>query len=345
MPWLLRLLLVLACPGSAHGRALILENLALRQQLACFKARRPRPRLAPWDRRFWILLQRLWSGWKENCHLVTPETVLRWHRQGWRAFWSWKSRARPGRPATRPDRRELVDRLARENPTWGAPRIHGELARLGIRIGERTVSRLMPRRSPTPAQRQSWRTFLHNHREVLAAMDFLVVPTATFRLLYILVILDHGRRRVRHVQVTAHPTAEWVKAQLREAFPWDEIPKYLIFDRDRIFQGVRRFVEALGIQPKVISYRSPWQNGTLERFNGTLRRELLDRVIVWDEAHLHRLLKEYVQHYHEDRTHLALNKDSPHGRPVEPSPGPGARVVARRRLGGLSHRYTWTDAA
>ncbi len=217
--------------------------------------------------------------------------------------------------------------------------------KLGFSIAERSVQRYIPKRPLNPKRAQSWRNFLHNHREVLSAMDFCVVPTVTFGQLYVLIIMDHGRRLVRHFNVTANPTAEWVKAQLKEAFPYDERPKYLIFDRDTTFGAVKGFIESMGIDPKVISYKSPWKNGACERLIGTLRHDLLDHVIVLNENHLRRLLKEYLRYYHEDRTHLALNKDSPHGRSMELRPSPTSRLIGNPKVGGLHHRYCWDKAA
>lgn len=279
--------------------------------------------------------------------VVKPATVIHWHRAGFHLFWRWKSRQKgnAGRPSISGDLRVLIRRMARENPLWGARRIHGELLRLGFHLSERSVQRWMPRRIPDPRRTQTWKAFLDNHREVLAAMDFLVVPTWDFGLIYVLVILHHGRRMVLHLNATRNPTAEWVRQQLREAFPFDEIPKYLIFDRDTIFASLKTFIQSLGITPKQTSFRSPWQNGACERFIGTLRRELLDHVIVLDEQHLMRLLKSYLAYYHKDRTHLALGKESPvPGRDSPIPPGP-VNVVALARCGGLHHRYERATAA
>ncbi len=239
----------------------------------------------------------------------------------------------------------LIRRLASENPTWGSPRIHGEVLKLGVHVSERTVLRYMPKHTGTEKQRQGWRTFLENHREAIAAMDFLVVPTLCFRQIYILVILRHGRRIIAHVNLTANPTAEWVKHQIREAFPFDEVPKCLIFDNDTTFGAVKTFVESMGIQPKQTAFHCPWQNGAVERFNGTLRRELLDHVVVLNEDHLRRLLKDFLTYYHEDRTHLALGKDTPKGRPEEIPPNPNSTVESLPRVGGLHRRYVWRNAA
>ncbi|HJU84172.1 MAG TPA: integrase core domain-containing protein [Holophagaceae bacterium] len=346
MPWIFDwiLSLLLLCSSSGGWSDLALENLALRQQLGALQ-RGKKPALRRRDRAFWVLLARLWPRWESACVVVKPSTVTAWHRQGFRLFWRWRSRKRSGRPPAHPEIRALIRRMAEENPSWGAPRIHGELLKLGFKVSERTVLRYMPKRPRRPGSDQTWKTFLSNHREHLAAMDFFAVPTWDFRMLYGLVVLRHGRREVAHVHVTAHPTAAWVKQQLRQAFPFEEAPRYLVFDRDTIFGAVKGCVEAMGIRPKVTSFRSPWQNGAVERFIGTLRRDLLDHVIVKDEAHLLRLLKEYLAYYHQDRTHLGLGKDSPRGRPIEPRAGPGPKVVALPRVGGLHHRYTWSDAA
>lgn len=323
---------------------LAIENLALRQQLAVLQ-RGKKPGLMNRDRAFWVLLHRLWPGWRAACVLVKPATVIGWHRAGFRAFWRWKSRKRSGRPPVNPELRGLIRRMAFENPRWGAPRIHGELLKLGFQLSERTVLRYLPKRSASPGSTQSWRTFLANHRDHLAAMGFFIVPTWNFRTLYGLAILRHGRREIVHLAVTAHPTAAWVKQQLREAFPFDTAPRYLIFDRDTIFGAVKGLVASMGIQPKVTSFRSPWQNGAMERFVGSLRRDLLDHVIVRDEGHLLRLLKAYQAYYHEDRTHLGLGKECPHGRSVASRAGPESKVMAMPRVGGLHHRYTWDSAA
>lgn len=349
MQWLVRLLVIRMWPSrkglAARIQALELENLALRQQLAVLQRGSKRPKATTWDRGFWVGLSQAWRGWKEACLLVKPATVVGWHRSGFRLFWRIRSRQQGGRPGLEPGLRNMIRQMARENPLWGAPRIHGELLKLGIEVSERSVARWMPRRPRDPRRAQTWKAFLDNHRELISAMDFVVVPTWNFRQLYVLVILDHGRRMIRHVSVTAHPTAEWVRQQLRDAFPYDDLPSYLLFDRDAIFGATRAFVEALGITPKQIGFRSPWQNGYCERVIGTLRRDLLDHVVVRDEAHLTRLLREYLRYYHEDRTHLGLNKDSPRGRPREMRPGELAEVIPLPRCGGLHHRYRWTHAA
>ena len=328
-------------------RDLMLENLALRQQLAAYKARRRHPRIRAADRAFWVALQRLWARWADVLVIVKPDTVIRWHRAGFRRYWSWISRRRhrEGRPPMAAEVRELIRQMALDNG-WGAPRIHGELRMLGFDVSERTVSRYLRRLYRRPDARQSWLTFLHNHRELIAAMDLFVVFTATFRLLYVLLVIRHGRREIVHFNVTEHPASAWVVQQLREAFPFDSAPKYFIFDRDSIFSNdVVRTVKNVGARPTRTAYRSPWQNGTAERWVGSARRELLDHVIVLNEAHLRRLLAEYVAHYHEDRTHCGLGKETPGRRAAQPRPPSQAKVMALPRIGGLSHRYEWREAA
>lgn len=321
---------------------LLLENLALRQQLAVLMQRHPQPQFAASDRLFWVVLRRLWSGWKQALVLVQPETVVRWYRAGFRAYWTWLSRhrVRPGRKRIGPELRQLIFRMVAENPTWGAPRIHGELIMLGFDISERTVLRWMQRapRSPEPAKR--WAAFLSNHREAIAAMDFFTVQTLSFGMLYCFFIIAHDRRRILHWEVTRHPSSAWVMQQLREAFPYDTSPKYLIFDRATNFnQDVISIVKTLGIEPKRTSFRSPWQNGVVERWVGSCRRDLLDHVIVLNRRHLKRLMDEYVRYYHDDRTHLTLAKGTPAGRQAEENPGESCRIVSMPRLGGLHHRY------
>ena len=332
---------------GASRSDLLIENLALRQQLAILTAKRPRPRMRLADRFFWLGLRRFWPRWKEALVIVQPATVVRWHRQGFRKYWIWKSRRRAtGRPSTTAEIRAVVRRMANENPTWGAPRIHGELLMLGFDVSERTVSRMMPRRPPDPEARQRWRNFLRNHREVLAAMDFFTVPTATFRVLYVFFVIHHARRSVLHVRVTEHPTAGWIIQQLREAFPFDSVPLYLIFDNDKKYgTEVLAVIEHMGIRRKQITPYSPWQNGAAERWVETVRRDLLDHVIVLNARHLHRLLSEFVAYYHDDRTHLGLGKNTPSRRAVASKPNGDAEIVGHPRIGGLHRRYGWRQAA
>jgi putative transposase len=239
-----------------------LEVLALRQQLAVLKRKRPRPKLNSLDRLFWMTLRQCWSRWTDVLVLVKPDTVIGWHRAGFRLYWRWRSRPRGGRPKITEEIRVLIQRLAQENQGWGAPKIHGELQKLGLVISERSVARYLRRirRRGDPAK--SWLTFLQNHREVIAAFDFFTVPTVTFQLLYCFFAIEHGRRRILHFNVTRHPTAEWVVQQLREAFPEAGPYQYAIFDRDSTFNDeVVTFLRATGLKPKRTSVQAPWQNG------------------------------------------------------------------------------------
>ena len=311
--------------------------MALRHQLALLRRRSKHPRFGPFDRLFWIWLSQRWARWRETLNVVRPETVIRWHRQGFRAFWNWKSRrGRTGRPPVDCEVAKLVRTMALANPLWGAPRIHGELLKLGLNISQRTVGRLMPRRAKPPSQ--TWRTFLQNHVADLVSVDFFVAPTVTFRVLYVFVVLLHHRRQVVHFNVTDSPTVAWTAQQLVEAFPDDSAPRYLLRDRDCIYGGeFRRRVKGMLIAEVLTAPRSPWQNPFVERVIGTIRRELLDHVIVLNEGHLRRHLRSYLRYYHGSRTHLALEKDAPEPRSAEP-PAQG-RVLALPQVGGLHHRY------
>ena len=316
--------------------ALHFEVLALRHQLLVLeRSRRPRVRLTTADRLLWVWFSRLWPGWRTTLVLVQPETVVEWHRRGFRWFWTWKSRRRTGRPTVLADVRALIRTMSQANPLWGAPRIHGELRKLGIVVSQSSVAKYMVRR-PTPPS-QTWRTFLANHVEQIMAADFFVVPTVTYRLLFVLVILAHDRRRVVHVAVTEHPTSAWTAQQLRNVFPDDVCPSYLLHDRDAVFTGVASTIAAMGIQDVVTAPRSPWQNAYVERFIGSIRRDCLDHVIVLSAAGLQRVVKDYVKYYMRSRTHLSLGKDSPTPRPVMP-PTVG-RIVALPEVNGLHHRY------
>jgi len=334
---LLYALLATARSSLRSQRELAIENLALRQQLAILKRTTKRPKLTHADRAFWVALSHLWPDWQHALLLVKPETVIGWHRRGFRLCWSYKSRNRGGRPRIDSEIRTLIRRMARENPTWGAPRIHGELLKLGFEVGEATVSRTMPRRRTPPSQ--SWRTFLRNHSQDLVSIDFCVVPTATFRILYVFLVLEHQRRRVVHFNVTEGPSAQWTGQQLVNAFPYDSAPQYVIRYRDKIYGAafVRR-VRAMGIEQVLTAPQSPWQNPYCERVIGTLRRECLDHVIVLGEQHLRRILREYLEYYHESRTHVALDKDAPE--PREREAADGGKIVALPMVGGLHHRYS-----
>ena len=236
--------------------------------------------------------------------------------------------------------------MASEYPTWGAPRIHGELLKLGFEISERTVSCYIRRLSPPNQARKLWAAFLHNHREVIAAMDFFTVPTLTFQVLYCFFIIEHGRRKILHFNMTEHPTGPWIVQQLREAFPESCPYRYAILDRDAKFgKDVTDLPASSGIKPKRISFRSPWQNGVAERWVGSCRREILDHVITLNDLHLRRLIRDYISYYHEDRIHDSLNKDTPAMRPVASKTNQSARLLSCPRIGGLRHRYDWHEAA
>jgi len=328
---------------------LALEAVALRQQLGVFKRKQPRPRLERLDRLFWIVLRRVWPGWIEALIIVKPETVVSWHRAGFRLFWRVRSRSRqPGRPVIGAEIRQLIRRMKTENPTWGAPRIHGELLHLGFDISEPTVSRYLKRlgRNCDENKAKRWLAFLNNHREVIAAFDFFTVPTMTFHVLYCFFVIEHSRRRILHFNATAHPTSDWIVQQLREALPLPCRCRYILFDRDAKFgSDVWEFLKASGIKPIRTSVRSPWQNGIAERWIGSVRREVLDHVIPLNEQHLRRLGRDYLAYYHDDRTHIGLEKTTPANRPVEPRPTGTKGIVALPRIGGLHHRYSWSAAA
>jgi putative transposase len=321
-----------------HG-TLLLENLDLRQQLAVLKRKQPRPRLRAFDKIFWVLARRFWSGWKRDLIVVSPETVVGWHRAGFRLYWRAISRARRavGRNRISKEVRDLIFRMVAENATWGAPRVHGELLMLGFDVSERTISRWIRRAPRDPELAKRWLAFLKNHREAIAAMDFFTVPTVTFHLLYCFFVIGHDRRQILHFNVTRHPTSTWVIQQLREAFPYEVGPRFLIFDRDSKFScEVAAAVRSLNVRPIRTSIESPWQNGVAERWVESCRQDLCDHVIAVNETHLKRLLTEYVHYYHQDRTHLGPGKQTPGNR--RRSEGRG-HVIAFPRLGGLHHRY------
>jgi hypothetical protein len=263
-----RVLVVLA---SRH-RTLILENLALHQQLTVYRRARPKPDIRWSDRLFWVGLRWVWRDWKSALVVVQPATVVAWHRRGFAWYWTRRSRSRGGRPQVGADVRRLVPEMAVANPLWGAPRIHGELLKLGFRVSERTVSRLMPRRRKPPSQ--SWRTFLKNHLGSTVAVDFFAVPTLTCRILFVFVVLAHDRRRIVHINVTPHPTSAWTRQQLRESFTNDATPRFVLHDGEATFDAAfRRTAEAVGMTSVRTAPRSPWQNPYVERVIGSIRRE------------------------------------------------------------------------
>jgi len=325
---------------------LLIENLALRQQLAIMKQHVKRPKIRIRDRIFWVFLSRIWKDWKSVLIVVKPETVIRWHRKGFKLFWTFKSRKRrSGRPLIAPEIRKLIQDMARANPLWGAPRIHGELMKLGIDVHERTVSNIIKRLKTWNPPSQLWRTFLENHLFNTFAIDFLTVPTATFKVLYVFVIMSHKTRQVMHFNVTSNPTARWTAQQIIEACSWDTLPKYLLRDRDGIYgKCFQARIKNMGILEVKTAPRSPWQNAYVERLIGSIRRDCINNMIVLNEGHLKRILRAYFDYYHQDRTHLGLDKETPSGRSMLEKPD-NAKVIAFPRLGGLHHRYEWEDAA
>src|SRR5712692_1738403 len=302
-------LAVLASQFKSKSR-LEAENAALRHQLIILRRKvRGRAQLTNGDRWFFIQLYRWFPAILKVLTIVRPETLVRWHRAGFRCYWRWKSRPRGGRPQIDTELRGLIRRMSMENPLWGAPRIHGELLKLGFEVAQSSVAKYMVKRRRPPSQ--GWRTLLHNHAPGIAAMDLFVVLTVGFDLLYAFVIVRLDRRDLVWINVTTNPTADWIARQLTEAFPWDEAPRYLIRDRDRIYGTVvTRRLRAMGIRDKPTASASPWQNGYAERLIGSIRRECVDHVIVLGEAHLRRILRSYACYYNGIRTHRSLGKDA-----------------------------------
>jgi putative transposase len=318
-------------------RSLHLTVLALQHQVAVYQRSERRPHLHPTDRLLWAWLSRLWTGWQEALVFVQPRTVIAWQRKRSREHWRRLSQGRtPGRPVISQDVQELIRKMSQANPLWGAPRIVGELRKLGIDVAKSTVEtyRVRPRQPSSP----TWKTFLKNHGQDLVSLDFFTAPTVAHKILFVLLILAHSRRRLVHFNITEHPTAQWTAQQVLEAFPWGEAPRYLLRDRDHIYgTQFQQRVRHMGIEEVVSAPRSPWQNPSVERLIGSIRREVLDHVIVLHEPHLRRILTGYFQYYHRFRTHVSLAMDCPEPRPVHP-PALG-KVVAVPEVGGLHHHY------
>jgi putative transposase len=314
-----------------------IEILALRHQLAVYQRTCARPRLKSTDRILWVWLSRAWPNWREALVIVQPATVVAWRRRRFREHWTKLVRSgKPGRPAVSREVRDLIRRMSSTNPLWGAPRIVGELGKIGIDLHKSTVARYMVRHRRPPSA--TWRAFLKNHISDIVATDFFVVPTARNQVLFVFLVLAHHRRRVLHFNVTASPTAEWTGQQIVEAFPWVHPPKYLLRDRDKIYGArFRRRVGSLGVEEVLIAPRSPWQNPYVERLIGSIRRECLDHMIVVNERHLKRILTDYFDYYHQWRTHQSIEMDSPEGREVH-SAGRGP-VVEIDEVNGLHHHY------
>jgi transposase InsO family protein len=331
------LLLIDLVRAALRSRSdLLAENLLLHQQLLVLtRPTRRRPRLGAHDKLFWVVARRLLRGWRRHVLIVQPGTVLRWHAHAWRLWWRWRSRCPLGRPRISAEARELIAAMARDNPSWGAERIRGELLKLGIAVSRRSVQRYRSR-DPARPPSQSWRTFLANHRPQLWAADLFTVQTLTFRTLYVLLFVNHLRRELVHLNVTAQPTAAWVWRQLIAVTPWGRSPRYLLRDRDAVYG--RDFVpraRGLGIETVLTPARAPRANAVAERVIGTLRRECLDHVIVLNETHLRSVLAEYVRYYNAERPHRALELDTPIQR-IRPATGP---IRASPVLGGLHHTY------
>jgi hypothetical protein len=312
-----------------------LEIISLGHQLAVLHRKNPKPMLTAADRFLWVWLSRTFANWRSVLLIFKPETVIAWHRQGFRWYWNWKiRRGQSGRPSISKETRDLIRTISRDNPTWGAPRIHGELLKLAIHISESSVAKYMVRHTKPPSQ--TWRTFLSNHASQLVSVDFFTVPTISFHILYVFIVLSHNRRHILHFNVTAHPTAKWTSQQIVEAFPFDSAPRYLLRDNDQIYGcEFRRQLEVMGIREVRTSFLSPWQNAFVERVIGSIRRKCLDHIIVLNEESLRRVLRSYIEYYHATRLHLSLEKDSPTPREVQ-SVG---NIVAIPQVGGLHHRY------
>ena len=317
--------------------ALRLEIVALRHQLAIYQRTGKRPRIRPPDRVFWSWLSRRWARWREALVFVQPATVIAWQRKRFRDHWTRMSRSgKPGRPPISKEIRELIRKISGANPLWGTPRIIGELGKLGITVAKSTVDKYRVR--PSKPSSPTWKTFLTNHVTDLVSMDFFIVPTIQFRLLFVLVVLAHARRQVVHFNVTENPSAQWTGQQIVEAFPWDSAPTYLLRDRDAVYGSAFELrVQSMGIEQVVSAPRSPWQNPFVERLIGTLRRDCLNHIIVVNERHLRRIVARYLDYYHDWRTHLSLSMDAPNLLPVH-APDRG-RVVEVAELGGLHHHY------
>jgi transposase InsO family protein len=316
---------------------LSLELLALRQQLVVLRRTVQRPQVCNQDRLFWVVLSRIWKDWRKALVIVKPETVIKWHRQGFKMYWRWKSRTRnSGHPKLDEEIRDLIRRISDENPLWGVPRIQSELHLLGYDVAASTVAKYRIRGRKPPSQ--TWRTFLDNHVDQIAAVDFFTVPTISFRELFCFLVLRHDRRKVVHFNVTEHPTAFWTGQQIVEAFPENSALRYLLRDQDKIYgDEFCQRLKGLGIEEVMTAPQSPFQNPYAERIVGSIRRECLDHVMVLNENHLRAILRSYLSYYHEARPHLSLERNSPIPRQVElPAKG---RVIATQQVGGLHHRY------
>ena len=324
-------LTLFASPFKSKSR-LEAENAVLRHQLIILRRKvRGRVRLTNSDRLFLVQLYRWFPSVLKAITIIRPETLVRWHRAGFRRYWRWKSGSPGGRPQIDADLRALIRRMSVDNPLWGAPRIHGELLKLGFEVAQSSVAKYMVKRCGPPSQ--GWRTFLRNHAPDIAAMDLFVAPTIGFDLLYVFIVVRLARRDLVWINVTSNPTAEWIACQITEAFPWNEAPRYLIRDRDCVYgAAVTRRMRTMGIRDKPIAPGSPWQNGVAERLIGSIRRECVDHVVALGEGHLRRVLRSYARYYNEMRTHRSLDKDAPLSDPWR------IGAILFRRGAGWTHR-------
>jgi hypothetical protein len=317
---------------------IVLENLALRQQLAVQQRSIKRPKIKNTDRIFWIWLSRIWSNWKSSLIIVKAPTVIGWHKRGFKFYWRWKSR-RVGRPNIDWELIKLIRKLQKENILWSAQRIQGELKKLGFDVCDNTVAKYMTKNIDSDnSKQQRWLTFLRNHAKYIVGIDFLVVQTVFFKPIYVFVAISHDRRQIRHFAVTANPHSQWAIQQLRETFAFDEVTKYVIRDNDEIFSAeFKTHIRNFGLEDTPTAPRSPWQNPIAERVIGTLRRECLDHMIILNKRHLHSVLDEFINDYYNvSRTHMSLEKDSPVPRPVQAN----GNIVCKPILGGLHHVYS-----
>ncbi len=317
---------------------IVLENLALRQQLVVQQRSIKRPKIKNTDRIFWIWLLRVWNNWRSSLIVVKPPTVIGWHKKGFRRYWKRISR-RVGRPTIDWELIKLIRKLQKENAIWSAQRIQGELKMLGYEVCDNTVAKYMIKgKDGDNSKQQRWLTFLRNHTKNIVGIDFLVVRTVFFKAIYVFVAISHDRRKILHFSVTAHPHSQWAIQQLRETFAFDETTKYVIRDNDKIFSDdFKQHIKNFGLEDTPTAPRSPWQNPVAERVIGTLRRECLDHMIILNEKHLNSVLDEYINDYYNvSRTHMSLAKDSPVPRPVQVN----GKIVSKPILGGLHHAYS-----
>ena len=320
-----------------NKQSIVLENLALRQQLAVQQRSIKRPKIKNTDRLFWVWISRIWNDWRSSLIIVKPPTVISWHKKGFKLYWKWKSR-RVGRPNINWELIILIRSMQKENSTWSAQRIQGELGKLGFTVCENTVAKYMRKPKTDPKKLQRWLTFLRNHAKYTVGIDFLVARTIFFKPIHVFVAISHDRRRILHFAVTANPHSQWAIQQLRETFAFDETTKYVIRDNDKIFSHeFKQTIKRFGLEDTPTAPRSPWQNPFCERVIGTLRRECLDHMIILNEKHLYAVLHEYIfEYYNTSRTHMSLGKDSPIHHPIQTN----GKVVSKPILGGLHHVYS-----